>query len=58
MDDNNQDSELDRVKAFWKDVHIVGIPPDDSLKSVFDSLFNDLGKRFFKNPFGFFRSRH
>jgi len=54
MDDNNQDSELDRVKAFWKDVHIVGIPPDDSLKSVLDSLFNDLGKDFLKTPLAFF----
>jgi hypothetical protein len=54
MDNNNQDPELDGVKAFWKDVHIVGIPPNDSIKSVFDSVFNSLGKDFLKTPLVFF----
>jgi len=53
-DDNNQDPELDRVKAFWKDVYIVGIPPDDSVKSVFDRVFKSLGKDFLKPPLSFF----
>jgi hypothetical protein len=54
MDDNNREPELDRVKAFWKNVHVVGIPPDDSIKSVFDSVFNNLSKDFLKTPLVFF----
>ncbi|MGD9333352.1 MAG: LysM domain-containing protein [Desulfobacterales bacterium] len=53
MDNNNQDLELDRVKAFWKDVHIVRIAPNNSLKSVFDAVFNNVGKDFLKNPLSF-----
>jgi hypothetical protein len=54
MDDKNREPELDRVKAFWKDVHIVGISPNDSVKSVFDSVFNSLGKDFLKTHLVFF----
>lgn len=54
MDDTNREPELDRVKAFWKDIHIVGIPPNPSVKSVFDSVFNKLGKDSLKIPFVFF----
>jgi hypothetical protein len=53
-EDKNREPELDRVKAFWKDVHIVGIPPNDSIKSVFDSVFNSLGKDSLKTPLSFF----
>lgn len=53
MEDKNRELELDRVKAFWKDVHIVGIPPNDSTKSVFDSIFNSLGRDFLKTPLVF-----
>jgi len=53
MEDKNRNPELDRVKAFWKDVHIVGIPPNDSIKSAFDSVFNSLGKNSLKTPLVF-----
>ena len=54
MDNKNQSPELDRVKSFWKDVHIVRIAPDDSEKHVFDAVFKRLGKDFVKNPLSFF----
>ncbi len=53
-EDKNREPELDRVKAFWKDVHIVGIPPNDSIKSAFDSVFNSLGKDSLIKPLVFF----
>ena len=52
--DKHREPELERVKAFWKDIHIVGIPPNDSIKSMFDSVFNSLGKDFLKTPLVFF----
>jgi hypothetical protein len=54
MDNKNQSTELDRVKSFWKDVHIVRIAPDDSEKHVFDAVFKRLGKDSLKNPLSFF----
>ena len=54
MDDNYQGTELDRVKAFWKDVHSVRITPKDSLKFVFDRVFNTLGKDFLKSFLSFY----
>jgi hypothetical protein len=53
MHNNNQVPELDRVNDFWKDVHIVGISQDDSVTSVFDSVFNRLSKDFLKPPLSF-----
>ena len=55
MDDNkNKKSELDIVKSFWKDVHIVQIAPNDSEKHVFDAVFERLGKGVLKNRLSFF----
>jgi hypothetical protein len=54
MDDKHPDPELNRVKSFWKDVHIVGIPPDHSIKYVFDAVLKSLGKDFIKTPLSFF----
>ena len=55
MDDNkNIKSELDTVKSFWKDVHIVQIEPNDSEKHVFDAVFESLGKGVLKNRLPFF----
>ncbi|MBW2574961.1 MAG: LysM peptidoglycan-binding domain-containing protein [Deltaproteobacteria bacterium] len=55
MDDNkNKKSELDIVKSFWKDVHIVQIVPNDSEKHVFDAVFERLGKGVLKNRLSFF----
>jgi len=55
MDDNkNIKSELDMVKSFWKDVHIVQITPNDSEKHVFDAVFGSLGKGVLKNRLVFF----
>ena len=53
-DDNHQAPELDWVRSFWKDLHIVGIPPDHSIKSVFDAVLKSLGKDFIKTPLSFF----
>lgn len=53
-DDKNQEPELDRVKSFWKDLHIVGITPNHSVKYVFDAVFKSLGKDFSKKPLSFF----
>jgi hypothetical protein len=54
MDNKNQSPDLDRVKSFWKDVHIVRIAPDDSEKYVFDAVFKSLGKESLKTPLSFF----
>jgi hypothetical protein len=54
MDDKDQEPELDRVKSFWKDLHVVGIPPNDSIKYVFDAVLKSLGKDFLKTPLSFF----
>ena len=54
MDNKNQDPELDMVKSFWKNVHIVRISPNDSVKYVFDAVFKNLGKDFLKNRLSFF----
>ncbi len=54
MDNINQDPELDIVKSFWKDVHIVRIAPNDSVKYVFEAVFKNLGKDFLKNRLSFF----
>jgi len=54
MNNKNQSPELDMVKSFWKDVHIVRIAPDDSEKYVFDAVFKNLGKNFLKNRLSFF----
>ena len=55
MDDNkNKKSELNIVKSFWKDVHIVQIAPNDSEKHVFDAVFERLGKGVLKNRLSFF----
>jgi len=55
MDDNkNKKSELDIVKSFWKDVHIVQIAPNDSETHVFDAVFGRLGKGVLKNRLSFF----
>jgi len=55
VDDNkNNKSELDIVKSFWKDVHIVQIAPNDSEKHVFDAVFERLEKGVLKNRLSFF----
>jgi hypothetical protein len=54
MDNKNQIPELDMVKSFWKDVHIVRIAPDDSVKYVFDAVLKSLDKDFLKTPLSFF----
>jgi hypothetical protein len=54
MDDKNREPELDRVKSFWKDLHIVGITPNHPVKYVFDAVFKSLGKDFLKKPLSFF----
>ncbi len=54
MDNKNQGPELDIVKSFWKDVHIVRIAPNDSAKYVFDAVFKSLDRNFLKNPLSFF----
>jgi hypothetical protein len=53
-DNKNQDPELDVVKSFWKDAHMVRISSDHSIKYFFDSVFNHLGKNLLENPLSFF----
>jgi len=52
-DNKNKKSELDMVKSFWKDIHIVQIAPNDSEKHVFDAVFERLGKGVLKNRLSF-----
>jgi hypothetical protein len=52
-ENKNQTSEFDRVKSFWKDVHIVRVTPNQSIKNVFDSVFKSLGKDVLKNRLSF-----
>ena len=38
----NQDTEINMLKSFWKDVLIVNLTPDDSMEKVFDTVFGSL----------------
>jgi hypothetical protein len=40
--DEKQDSDIKNLKSFWKDVVIVNIAPDDSVETVFDTVFGSL----------------
>jgi hypothetical protein len=40
--DENQISDIEILKSFWKDVVIVNVTPDDSMEKVFDSVFGSL----------------
>jgi len=53
MDNTNQDPELDVVKSFWEDVHIVRVTPNHSIKNDFDAVFKSLGKDSLKNHLSF-----
>jgi len=40
--DENQDADIKMIKSFWKDVVIVNVTPDDSMETVFDTVFGSL----------------
>jgi len=40
--DENQISDIEILKSFWKDMVIVNVTPDDSIEKVFDSVFGSL----------------
>lgn len=40
--DENQISDIEILKSFWKDVVIVNVTPYDSMEKVFDSVFGSL----------------
>ena len=40
--DEKQDSDIQTLKSFWKDVLIVNVAPDDSMEKVFNTVFGSL----------------
>jgi len=40
--DEKQDSDIQILKSFWKDVLIVDVDPDDSMEKVFNTVFGSL----------------